>query len=254
VPRRRPDATPPPGYDINRFPPFAVTVDVVVLTVVRRDLHVVLIERHGEPYAGSWALPGGFKTPDETLDDAAARELHEEAGIEAPGRLLQFGTYGDPGRDPRGNIVSVAYLAVGPDVPDLVAGSDAPTPASGPSPTSSTKPSRSPSTTTGSSSTPSPPPRPASKTATSPPPSSAPSSPSASCATSTKPAGENRSTPPTSDAADPPSAARVARVRAHLAPRSADLPAGAAMAFDVLQPIAPTPLGRGSVHWYDRLA
>jgi 8-oxo-dGTP diphosphatase len=125
VPRRRPDANPPPGYDIGRFPPFAVTVDIVVLTVVRRDLHVVLIERHGEPYAGSWALPGGFKTPDETLDDAAARELREEAGIESPGRLLQFGTYGDPGRDPRGNVVSVAYLAAGPDVPDLVAGSDA---------------------------------------------------------------------------------------------------------------------------------
>ena len=61
-----------------------MTVDVVVLTVVGRDLHVVLIRRHGEPYAGSWALPGGFKRPDETLHDAAVRELGEEAGIAAP--------------------------------------------------------------------------------------------------------------------------------------------------------------------------
>ena len=125
MPRRPRGASAPDGYDIRDFPPFAVTVDVVVLTVVDRDLHVVLIRRHGEPYAGSWALPGGFKKPDETLHDAAVRELAEEAGIAAPGRLLQFGAYGDPGRDPRGSVVSIAFLAVGPDVPDLVAGSDA---------------------------------------------------------------------------------------------------------------------------------
>ena len=69
--RRPPGASAPDGYDIRDFPPFAVTVDVVVLTVLGRDLHVVLIRRHGEPYAGSWALPGGFKRPDETLHDAA---------------------------------------------------------------------------------------------------------------------------------------------------------------------------------------
>jgi 8-oxo-dGTP diphosphatase len=115
----------PDGYDIGAYPPFAVTVDVVVLTVVKRDLHVLLIRRDQEPYRGDWALPGGFKRPDETLLDAAARELAEEAGIVAPGRLMQFGAYGDPGRDPRGNVVSIAFLAVGPDVPDVVAGSDA---------------------------------------------------------------------------------------------------------------------------------
>ena len=115
----------PPGTTQRDYPVFAVTVDVVVLTVVDRDLHVVLVERHGEPYAGHWALPGGFKTPDETLEAAARRELAEETGITAPGALVQFGAYGDPGRDPRGNIVSIAFLAVGPDVPELVAGSDA---------------------------------------------------------------------------------------------------------------------------------
>jgi 8-oxo-dGTP diphosphatase len=122
--RRRIPAA-PEGYDIGDYPPFAVTVDVVVLTVVKRDLNVVLVRRAGDPYAGSWALPGGFKRPDETLHDAAVRELAEEAGIAAPGALLQFGAYGDPGRDPRGNVVSIGFLAVGPDVPDLVAGTDA---------------------------------------------------------------------------------------------------------------------------------
>ena len=109
----------------KRYPVFAVTVDVVILTVVDGVLNVVLVERRGDPYAGSWAVPGGFKKPEESLDDAAARELREETGIEAPERLEQFGAYGDPGRDPRGNVVSIAFLAVGPDVPELIAGSDA---------------------------------------------------------------------------------------------------------------------------------
>ena len=115
----------PKGYDIRRFPPFAVAVDVVILTVTGGELHVLLVRRGGEPYEGDWALPGGFKKPDETLDDAARRELQEEAGIEAPTLLTQFHTYGDPGRDPRGNIVSVAYLAVTPTVGELAAGTDA---------------------------------------------------------------------------------------------------------------------------------
>ena len=113
------------GYDIGQFPPFAVTVDVVILTVLDGELHVLLVRRGGEPHAGAWALPGGFKLPDESLDEAARRELREETGIEAPKALTQFHTYGDPGRDPRGNIVTVAYLAVTPDVGELAAGTDA---------------------------------------------------------------------------------------------------------------------------------
>ena len=113
------------GCDSEGYPSFAVAVDVVILTVVERELHVLLVRRGGEPYAGEWALPGGFKRPDETLDEAARRELAEETGIEAPRLLVQFQTYGDPGRDPRGNIVSVAYLAVTPDVGPLAAGTDA---------------------------------------------------------------------------------------------------------------------------------
>ncbi len=113
------------GCDSEDHPPFAVTVDVVILTVVGGELHVLLVRRGGQPFAGEWALPGGFKTPDETLVEAARRELHEETGIDAPRLLAQFHTYGDPGRDPRGNVVSVAYLAVSPEIGTLAAGTDA---------------------------------------------------------------------------------------------------------------------------------
>ena len=91
----------PEGYDASAFPSFAVTVDVVILTMLDGRLHVLLVRRQADPYAGAWALPGGFKRTDETLDEAAARELREETGVVAPSHLAQFGAYGDPGRDPR---------------------------------------------------------------------------------------------------------------------------------------------------------
>jgi 8-oxo-dGTP diphosphatase len=72
-----------------------------------------------------WAIPGGFKRPAETLDEAAMRELAEETGVEAASLLTQFGAYGDPERDPRMNVVTIAYLAVLRDVGTLAAGSDA---------------------------------------------------------------------------------------------------------------------------------
>lgn len=112
-------------YDPSRYPAFAVTVDVVVLTMVGGQLHVLLVRRGGEPFAGMWALPGGFKTPDETLDEAARRELHEETGVDGSPLIRQFGSYGDPGRDPRMNVVTVAYVAVVRELADIVAGSDA---------------------------------------------------------------------------------------------------------------------------------
>lgn len=102
----------PLGYDASEFPSFAVTVDIVLLTVVDGSLNALLIERGGQPYQGAWALPGGFKRPDETLEDAARRELREETGIEAPTHLGQLAAYGDPGRDPRANVVTIAYTAV----------------------------------------------------------------------------------------------------------------------------------------------
>ena len=115
----------PPGYDTSRFPAFAVTVDVVILTMSEGVLHVLLIQRGEPPYKGMWAIPGGFKRPDETLDLAARRELSEETGVDVPSLLTQFGAYGDPGRDPRMNVVTVAYLAVLRDVGAIAAGSDA---------------------------------------------------------------------------------------------------------------------------------
>jgi 8-oxo-dGTP diphosphatase len=113
------------SYDPSQYPSFAVTVDVVILTMSRGALHVLLVRRGEAPFVGMWAIPGGFKRPTETLDEAAKRELSEETGVDAASLLTQFGAYGDPGRDPRMNVVTVAYLAVLRDVGAIVAGSDA---------------------------------------------------------------------------------------------------------------------------------
>ncbi len=99
-------------YDPTVWPPFAVTADVVVLTVRHGRLSVLLVERANYPHRGSWALPGGFVEPNEDLDAAAHRELTEETGVALEANWLeQLRTYGAPGRDPRMRIVSVAYLA-----------------------------------------------------------------------------------------------------------------------------------------------
>jgi 8-oxo-dGTP diphosphatase len=114
-----------PSYDPSEFPPFAVTVDVVILTMHEGRLNVLLVRRGVAPYEGMWAIPGGFKRPDETLDAAALRELREETGIDGAQLLRQFGAYGDPGRDPRMNVVTVAYLSVLREVTGIIAGTDA---------------------------------------------------------------------------------------------------------------------------------
>ena len=115
----------PLDYDPSEFPAFAVTVDVVILTMSEGLLQVLLVCRGEEPFEGMWAIPGGFKRPGETLDEAARRELREETGVDAATLLTQFGAYGDPERDPRMNVVTVAYLAVIRDVGTVVAGTDA---------------------------------------------------------------------------------------------------------------------------------
>ncbi|MFG2832280.1 NUDIX domain-containing protein [Streptomyces sp. NPDC048434] len=118
------------AYDPREFPAIAVTVDVVALTLRAGALHLLLVERGGRPFQGSWALPGGFvQAGRESLDAAAARELAEETGLDATQlervHLEQLGSYGDPGRDPRMPVVTVAYLAFAPDLPDARGGGDA---------------------------------------------------------------------------------------------------------------------------------
>lgn len=94
------------SYD---YPRPALTVDVVIATRDPRP-RVLLIRRKRDPFAGSWALPGGFVDENERLADAARRELREETGVAAT-ELEQLYTAGDPGRDPRGWTVSVVFLA-----------------------------------------------------------------------------------------------------------------------------------------------
>ena len=118
------------AYDPHAFPPIAVTVDIVLLTMRQGRLHVLLVERAAPPYQGFLALPGGFvRAGEEDLDQAAARELAEETGLDTTElsriHLEQLGSYGSPRRDPRLHIVSIAYLAFAPDLPDPQAGGDA---------------------------------------------------------------------------------------------------------------------------------
>ncbi len=106
------------------YPRPAVTVDVVAFTVREERLHVLLIQRQRAPFAGAWALPGGFVGMEEPLEAAAARELAEETGVQGA-YLEQLYTYGDPDRDPRGRVITVAYFALIPaDAPVRAEGGD----------------------------------------------------------------------------------------------------------------------------------
>ncbi len=93
------------------YPRAALTVDCVVFGFDEGELKVLLIQRALEPFKGRWALPGGFVRVDETLDDAARRELQEEAGLREV-FLEQLYTFGAVNRDPRERVVSVAYYAL----------------------------------------------------------------------------------------------------------------------------------------------
>ena len=106
------------------YPRPAVTVDVVLVTLEQRP-RVLLIQRKKDPFAGLWALPGGFVEENEKLADAARRELKEETSLDI-GDIEQLYTAGDPERDPRGWTVSVVYLArVDPKLLKPIAADDA---------------------------------------------------------------------------------------------------------------------------------
>jgi 8-oxo-dGTP diphosphatase len=97
-------------YTYN-YPHPAVTVDCVIFGLGEQELEVLLIQRKAEPFRDSWALPGGFVHIDESLEDAARRELKEETGVENV-FLEQLFTYGEPARDPRERVISVAYYVL----------------------------------------------------------------------------------------------------------------------------------------------
>lgn len=102
-----------------------VAVDIVIFTILAGELRVLLVKRGIPPFEGQFAIPGGFVLENESLDHAALRELREETGV-GDVYLEQLYSFGDPGRDPRGQIISVAYFAlIAAEHARLVAGSDA---------------------------------------------------------------------------------------------------------------------------------
>jgi 8-oxo-dGTP diphosphatase len=108
-----------------KYPRPSVTVDAVVFGLDGAVLKVLLVERILGPFKGCWALPGGFVHMNESLEDAALRELSEETNVK-PAHLEQLYTFGEPKRDPRGRVISIAYFALVKAVDHAtLAGSDA---------------------------------------------------------------------------------------------------------------------------------
>ncbi|MBM3199941.1 NUDIX hydrolase [Candidatus Woesearchaeota archaeon] len=99
------------GYDATKFERPSVTVDVILFTVRDNDLKVLLVKRNVDPFKDMWAIPGGFVKIDESLEEAAKRELLEETNVKDV-YLEQLYTFGNPKRDPRTRVITVAYFAL----------------------------------------------------------------------------------------------------------------------------------------------
>ena len=106
------------------YPRPAVTVDLVVLAHRGAEVVALLVRRARDPFAGSWAVPGGFLDIDEEIEVGARRELREETGLNLRVPISFLGIFGTPGRDPRGRTISLAYVAYLPGEPPAVSGAD----------------------------------------------------------------------------------------------------------------------------------
>ncbi len=100
------------GPYLYKYPRPAATVDLAVFALTGEEIRVLMVRRKNEPFAGRWALPGGYVEIEEPLEAAARRELKEETGLEIEGPVEFFGVFGRPGRDPRGRTISIAHAAV----------------------------------------------------------------------------------------------------------------------------------------------
>jgi len=107
-----------------KYPRPALTVDILIVAGNKDHLQILLIQRKNPPFQHHWALPGGFLDMDETLEQAAARELEEETGLVC-GNLQQFKSYSAINRDPRGRTVSVVFWQKLPAIAPIKAGDDA---------------------------------------------------------------------------------------------------------------------------------
>ncbi len=102
------------NYDSTKYEKPSVTADIVIFTIDKEnDLNILLIKRKNYPYKDKWAIPGGFVDINESVDDAARRELKEETGLDNI-KIEQFYTFGNVKRDPRMRVITVAYFATVP--------------------------------------------------------------------------------------------------------------------------------------------